>query len=310
MLGLANLMLGIEITHEENSITLSQCHYIDALLDLYGMTNCKPVATALIPNTHFEAPSDQEREAFLALNVNYQSAIGSLSYLSTATRPDLCFSVSALSQFLESLGIQHWQAFLHILKYLKGTSTTGLTYYRDNQEPPTAYSDADWGNCRVSRHSVTGYLITIHNNLVIWKMRKQTTVSLSSAEAEYKALTDIACELIWFRQLCKEITINTEDKPIVIHEDSQGCINTENGDCNTSSKQMKHVDMQLHFIREVISSSIIGLIYTPTTSMLADFLTKAVCQPALQKTMNCRRCSWMKDRGDVKMTDFCQSVSS
>ncbi|MBW0473458.1 hypothetical protein O181_013173 [Austropuccinia psidii MF-1] len=136
MLGLANLMLGIKITHEANSITLSQCHYIDALLDLYGMTNCKPVATALIPNTHLEAPSDQEREDFLALNVNYRSAIGSLSYLSTAKRPDLSFSVSALPRFLESPGIQHWQDFLHILKYLKGTSTIILTYCRDNQEPP------------------------------------------------------------------------------------------------------------------------------------------------------------------------------
>ncbi|MBW0470290.1 hypothetical protein O181_010005 [Austropuccinia psidii MF-1] len=222
MLGLADLMLGIKITHEANSITFSQCHYIDALLDLYRMTNCKPVATALIPNTHLEAPLDQEREAFLALNVNYRSAISSLSYLSTATRPDLSFSVSALSQFLESPGIQHWQAFLHVLKYLKGTSTIGLTYFRDNQEPPTAYLDTDWGNFRVSRRSVTGYLITIHNNLVIWKTRKQPTVSLSLAEVEYKALTDLACELMWFRQLCKEISINTEDKPIVVHEDNQG----------------------------------------------------------------------------------------
>ncbi|MBW0492999.1 hypothetical protein O181_032714 [Austropuccinia psidii MF-1] len=163
MLGLANLMLGIKITHKANEITLSQFHYIDALLDLYGMTNCKPVATALIPNTHLEAPSDQEREAFLALNVNYQSTIGSLSYLSIATRPNLSFSVSSLSQFLES---------------------PGLTYCRGNQEPPTAYSDAAWGNCKVSRRSVTGYLVTIHSNFVIWKTREQPTFSLSSAEAE------------------------------------------------------------------------------------------------------------------------------
>ncbi|MBW0515080.1 hypothetical protein O181_054795 [Austropuccinia psidii MF-1] len=264
MLGLANLMLGIKITHEENSITLSQCHYIDSLLDLYGMTNCKSVATALIPNTHLEEPLDQERESFLALNVNYQSTI-------------------------ESLDIQHWQAFLHLLKYLKGTSTIGLTYCRDNQEPPTAYSDADWGNSRVSRCSVTGYLITIHNNLVTWKTRKQPTVSLSLVEAGYKALTDLACELMWFRHLCKEISINTEDKPIVVNEDNQGCINTANGDFNTNSGQMKHVDIQIHFIREVISSSIIRLSYTPTTSMLEDFLTKAVCRPELQKKMNCLR---------------------
>ncbi|MBW0546645.1 hypothetical protein O181_086360 [Austropuccinia psidii MF-1] len=185
-----------------------------------------------------------------------------------------------------------------------------LTYCRDNQEPPTAYLDADWGNCRVCRRSVTGNLITIHDNLVILKMRKQPTVSLSSAEAEYKALTDLACKLMWFKQLCKEISINTEDKPIAVHEDIQGCIDTANGCCNKNSRRMNSVDIQVHFIREVISSSIIHLIYTPTTSMLVDFLTKAICRPALQKTMNCLRLSQMEDRGDVELTDLSQSVSN
>ncbi|MBW0490980.1 hypothetical protein O181_030695, partial [Austropuccinia psidii MF-1] len=217
ILGLADLILGIKITHEENSITLSQQHYIDSLLDLYGMTNCKPVATALMPNTHLEAASDEDKVNFSALNVNYPSAIGSLSYLSTATRPNLSFAVSALSQFLEL------------------------------PEPPTAYSDADWGNCRVSRRSVTGYLVTIHDNLVIWKTRKQPTVSLSSAEAKYEFLTDLSWKLTWFRQFCKEIGIYTENKPIIVHEDNQSCIDTANGNCNTNSRHMKHVDIQLHF---------------------------------------------------------------
>ncbi|MBW0574515.1 hypothetical protein O181_114230, partial [Austropuccinia psidii MF-1] len=235
ILGLADLILGIKITHEENSITLSQQHYINSLLDLYGMTNCKPVATALMPNTHLEAASDEDEVNFSALNVNYCSAIGSLSYLSTATRPNLSFAVSALSQFLESPGTQHWHTFLHVLNYLKSICSIGLTYCRNNLEPPTAYSDADWGNCRVSRRSVTGYLVTIHKNLIIWKTRKQPTVSLSSAEAEYKALTDLSFKLMWFRQFCKEIGIYTENKPIIVHEDNQGWINTANGDCNTNS---------------------------------------------------------------------------
>ncbi|MBW0542619.1 hypothetical protein O181_082334 [Austropuccinia psidii MF-1] len=122
-------MLGIKITHHPNSITLSQSHYIDSLLELYGMSECKPMATPLIPNSHL-------KEAFLTLNINYYSVIGSLSYLSTAKRPDLSFLVSTLSQFLESPRIQHWQVFLHVLKYLKGTSTIELTYDRHSKGPP------------------------------------------------------------------------------------------------------------------------------------------------------------------------------
>ncbi|MBW0523416.1 hypothetical protein O181_063131 [Austropuccinia psidii MF-1] len=142
-----------------------------------------------------------------------------------------------------------------------------------------------------------GYLVTIQNKLVIWKTRKQPTFLLSSPEAEYQALTDLACQLTWFRQLCKEISINTQDKPIVVPEDNKGCINIENGDCNTNSRPMEDFDLQLHFIREGINYSIICLIYTPTTSMLADFLTKAICQPALQRTMNCLGCHGWKTEG-------------
>ncbi|MBW0477190.1 hypothetical protein O181_016905 [Austropuccinia psidii MF-1] len=115
MMGLADLVLGIKLTHHPNSITFSQSHYINSLLDLYGMSECKPMATLLILNSNLEAASDLDRVAFLSLNINYHSAIESLSYLSTATIPDLSFLVSTLSQFLESPRIQHWNAFLHVL---------------------------------------------------------------------------------------------------------------------------------------------------------------------------------------------------
>ncbi|MBW0484006.1 hypothetical protein O181_023721 [Austropuccinia psidii MF-1] len=107
MLGIADLMLGIKITHNENAITLSQNHYIYSLLELFGMSNCKPVFTPLVPNLHLEAATTSEKEEFLALKINYQSAIGSLSYLSSATRPDLLYSGSALSQSLENPGTHH-----------------------------------------------------------------------------------------------------------------------------------------------------------------------------------------------------------
>ncbi|MBW0564805.1 hypothetical protein O181_104520 [Austropuccinia psidii MF-1] len=199
LLGMADLMLGIKIIHQPDSITLTQSHYIDFLLDIYGISNCKPVATPLIPNIHLEPATESEKRVFQALNINYRSAVGSLSYLSTATRPDLSYSTSALSQFLENPGIMHWNSFLHVLKYLKGTSEIGLKYQKDVEKPIVAYSDADWGNCRITCRSTIGYLIKINDNLIIWKTRKQPTVSLSSAEAEYKSLTDLTSEILWLR---------------------------------------------------------------------------------------------------------------
>ncbi|MBW0510892.1 hypothetical protein O181_050607 [Austropuccinia psidii MF-1] len=166
-IGLADLMLGVKVSRTKTSINLDQQHFTKALLDLYGLSECKPVSTPLLPNTHMSVATKEEVEKFKLLAVNYQSAIGSINYLSTATRPDLSHSVSCLSQFLENPGIQHWNGFLHVLRYLKGTQDLGLVYWTRHDWGITSYSNADWGNCRQTRRSVTGYLATFDGSLIL-----------------------------------------------------------------------------------------------------------------------------------------------
>ncbi|MBW0526654.1 hypothetical protein O181_066369 [Austropuccinia psidii MF-1] len=279
----AELMLGIKIVHEPKTITLTQSHYIDSLLESYGMNNCKPTATPLIPNSHLEAGSRTEQEEFLSLKVNYQSAVGS---------------------------ILHWKAFLHVLKYLKGTNNVGLMYKRNIKKPPVAYSDADWGNCRITRRSTTGYLVLLNNNLIIWKTKKQPTMSLSSSKAEYKSLKDLTSELLWLKQLTQEIEILTTMKAIQVYKDNQGCIDTANSYCNTNTQGMKHIDIQLHFFQDVMKEDVIKLVYTPTTNMLADFLTKSIRHPAISTAMKELRLLQMEDKGGVQIRDLSQSVSN
>ncbi|MBW0541029.1 hypothetical protein O181_080744 [Austropuccinia psidii MF-1] len=183
-LGKADLMLGVKLDHVNGGLFLSQTHYVESVLALYGMSKCRSVATPMVPNSHLEEGSSEECNAFKALNTNYRSAVGSLSYLSVATRPDISFAVSSLSQFLEKPGMVHWNAFLHVLLYLKGTAGLGLFYASGGGSGLCAYSDADWGNCKQTRRSVTGFIISFNSCLVIWKTRKQPTVSLSTTEAE------------------------------------------------------------------------------------------------------------------------------
>ncbi|MBW0478933.1 hypothetical protein O181_018648 [Austropuccinia psidii MF-1] len=263
MIGMADLMLGIKITHKTEAIMLSQNHYIDSLLELYGMSNYKPVSTPLIPNLNLEGALVSEREEFQALKIN---------------------NISALSQFLENPGIQHWKAFMHVLRYLRGTNNIELNYQKNIEQSPIAYSDADWGNCRTTRRSVT--------------------------EAEYRSLTHLFSELLWFKQFCEEINAIKMERPIMIHEDNQGCIDTANSDCNTNTRRMKHVKAQLHFIREAIENSIITLVYTPTNNMLADFLTKSVCRPAIKRAMENLRLLPLGDRRGVERNILSRSVSS
>ncbi|MBW0537226.1 hypothetical protein O181_076941 [Austropuccinia psidii MF-1] len=200
-------MLGIKINHQESGISLDQQHFIKALVEQYGMNQCKSVNTPLVPHCHLTPATDEEINTFNELKINFRSAIGSINYLSSATRPNLSFAVSALSQYLEKPGILHWRAFLYILKYLNRTQELGLMYQKNKINRIKAHCDADRGNYRLTRRSVTGYLARFGNCVVHWKSRKQPTVSISTAEAEYKALCDLMSELLWLKQWCKKANI-------------------------------------------------------------------------------------------------------
>ncbi|MBW0498794.1 hypothetical protein O181_038509 [Austropuccinia psidii MF-1] len=299
-IGPAYLLLGVKIHQLDYCITLDQQHFINSLLDLYGMQNCKTVDTPLVPNDHLTPATDDERKAFENMGINFRSAVGSINYLSTATRPDLSHAVSSLSQYLEKPGTLHWKAFLHVLKYLRGTQELGLHYNRKGNPGLIAYTDADWGNCHLTRRSTSGYLAQLHSCLILWKTRKQPSVSISTAEAEYKSLCDLTSGLLWFRQWCQEAGIFHFNNAITVWEDNQSCIKTANGNCNLNTKRMKHVDIQLHFVKEAIQNQLIELRYAPTSDMLADFLTKAVPRSVLQRALQALRVLRLGSRGGVE----------
>ncbi|MBW0575166.1 hypothetical protein O181_114881, partial [Austropuccinia psidii MF-1] len=199
-IGPADLLLGVKIHQLKEGIMLDQQHFFKAPLDAYGIQNCKAVSTPLIPNEHLSAATEAEKKAFSEMKVNYRSAPG----------------------------VQHWNSFLHVLKYLSGTQEIGLYYKRQTTPSLVAFSDADWGNCQTTCHSTSGFLALLHGCLVFWKTRKQPSVSISTAEAEYKSLCDLTSKLLWFRQWCQEADIFKCTTAITVWEDNQSCINTAN----------------------------------------------------------------------------------
>ncbi|MBW0556173.1 hypothetical protein O181_095888 [Austropuccinia psidii MF-1] len=126
-IGPADLMLGVKVTHLPSGISLEQKHFTDSFLFSYGMQECRPVSTPLLPIENLSPSTKKEVIQLKELSVNYQSAIGRINYLSTATRPDLSHAVSSLSQFLENPGMRHWQSFLHVLQYVRGSPN--LVYF-------------------------------------------------------------------------------------------------------------------------------------------------------------------------------------
>jgi hypothetical protein len=139
------------------------------------------------------------------------------------TRPDICFAVNTLSQFMVESRRVHWVAVKHVLRYLHGTVEYGLSYVQGDGVKVMGYSDVDWAGNTVDRKSTSGCCFGLGSGVVSWFNRKPRSVALSSVEAEYMATNLAACEAIWLRKLLMGL-FGQELEATVIHCDNQSCI--------------------------------------------------------------------------------------
>ena len=160
-----------------------------------------------------------------------------------------------------------------ILRYLKGTTAHGLLYSSRSTDDLHSYSDSDWAGDLDDRKSTSGYLFLLSGAPISWRSKKQSTVALSTAEAEYIALSYASQEAMWLRQLISELKFDKSDAT-VLYEDNQAakCM-ARNGQHHGRSK---HIDICCHFVREKVGEGVIALKYCPTDKMLADMLTKGL----------------------------------
>ncbi|XP_019241764.1 PREDICTED: uncharacterized protein LOC109221767 [Nicotiana attenuata] len=101
----------------------------------------------------------------------------------------------------------HLQAALHLLRYLKGDPTLGIFMSNNPDCTIKGYCDSDWAACPDCRRSVSGYLVLQGTSPISWKSTKKETISLSSAEAEYRSLRKVVGELTWLCRLFEELTV-------------------------------------------------------------------------------------------------------
>lgn len=244
----------------------------------FSMESAKAVSTPVDTSSQLVKATETSNDD--TDQVQYQSAVGSLLYLSTRTRPDITY-VSSVARFCAQPTQQHWVAVKRIMRYLKGTVHYGLLY---TKKPLTdlciGYSDVDWAGDINDRKSTSGYMFQIGGTAVSWRSKKQTCVALSTAEAEYMALASAAQEAIWIRQLIADLK-GEQIGPIMLLEDNQAAI------CMAKNPQFhgraKHVDIKYHFVREKVCSGVVELKYCPTAEMIADMLTKGLSQDKFVK---------------------------
>ena len=155
---------------------LGQPTYTENLLKKFGMQDCKPVGTPVDVGTKLEKATSEEESIDQQL---YQSAVGSLMYLSVSTRPDIAFAVGSLARFSTKPTKVHWTALKCVFRYLRGTINLGILYSQKGSQECVGFSDADWAGDVNDRKSTSCYLFLISGGAVTWKSIGNKVVSHS-----------------------------------------------------------------------------------------------------------------------------------
>lgn len=166
---------------------------------------------------------------------------------------------------------RHQSAVDQILRYLKGTPGMGILFKKSENRIVEGFADADWAGSAEDSKSTTGYCTKLWGNVVTWRSKKQSVVSRSSAEAEYRAIAQGICELIWLERLLTELKVKI-DGPIRLYSDSKSAIAIVHNPIQHD--RMKHVRIDRNFIKSEIENGKISLSYVPSGSQEADILTK------------------------------------
>ena len=221
-MGNLHYFLGVKVAqnYDTGETWIGQGLYTESILRKFGMADSKPVNTPVDTSTILVTATEDCETVNQGL---YQSAVGSLLYLSSWTRPDITYAVSSVARFCLKPSKQHWIAVKRIMRYLRGTQNYGLLYSKDGSKDILGYLDADWAGDVNDRKSTSGYLFHISGAAVSWRSKKQTCVALSTAEAEYMALASAAQEAMWMRQLMTDLK-NRPTRATVIYEDNQSAI--------------------------------------------------------------------------------------
>ena len=266
-LGTINEFLGIKFDRKGDEMLMNQTRIIDKVLDRFKMKDAKGASTPM------EAKFQVDSSAPIRKDLPYRELIGSLNYIANGTRPDISYSVSFLSQFLDKPTEQLFTAGKRVLRYLNQTKNMNLHFRRNDKLKLIAFSDSDWAGDIVDRRSVSGCVVFFGNNPVHWHSRKQTRVATASTHAEYVAAGMTAIELIPLIGIAEHLT-RERIKPVKMFMDNQGAMKMassfENG------KRSKQIEIVWHFIKDLINDKVLETVYISTENNVADLLTKSL----------------------------------
>lgn len=282
-LGDVQKFLGMEIYRDTSKklIILHQQSLTNKILHKFGMNDkVRNVSTPMLTN---DAERKQELKEntdkyFNRIKVPYRQAIGSLLYLANCTRPDITYAVNVLSRRQENFDEQDWISVKRILRYLKGTIAYGIRF-EGKEDGILCYPDASLGLNDREGKSTTGYAILLFGDIICWRTQKQRQVALSSAEAEFVAMSAACKDLANIRE--KTRAILRIDKTPLLLEDNRAAIKLAKTE---ESQTLRHlVNLYYHFVRAEVKSKHVNIEWICSQEQLGDFFTKALPRPQFEK---------------------------
>ena len=267
-LGVLHHFLGVAVQLCSEGLFLSQRQYTLDVLERAGMTDCKLCSTPV--DTHAKVSSTAG--APVSDPTQYRSLVSVLQYL-IFTRPDISYAVQQVCLYMHDPRDGHLSAVKRILRYLRGTLGHGLLLRPSSTSALVVYTDADWASCPDTRKSTPCYAVFLGDNLVSWSSKRQPTVSRSSAEAEYRVVANDVAEACWLRQLLQELHSPLTSSTLVYCDNVSAVYLSTNP---VQHQRTKHVEIDLHFVRERVAIGDVRVLHVPTTSQFADIFTKGL----------------------------------
>jgi len=289
-LGPARRFLGIEIEKKEDGFCISQQAYIDTILRRFRLLDAKPARTPLDPQVNLNNPHCEDKSVE---RKEYLSIVGSLMYAVLGSRPDIAFSVTALSRYNVQPLEMHLTAAKRVLRYLKVTSNLSIHYQRlsHSELSTVGYTDSDCAENLKTRKSFGGCdfglgytnwnqeLVT--SGLVHWQAKSQSVVALSMLEAEYIASSHATRESLWIRRILEVVAntmwINISKGPIPIGCDNQGAIKLIIS--GVVKQKSKHIDVKYHHVHYEQTKGSVNFQYVTSAVNPADLLPKPLATP-------------------------------
>ncbi|XP_062188960.1 uncharacterized mitochondrial protein AtMg00810-like [Phragmites australis] len=263
-----HFFLGISVTRSPDGSFLSQCQYALDLLQRVGMAECHSTATPV--DTHAELSATEG--VSVADPSEYRSLAGALRYL-TLTRPELAYAVQQVCLFMHDPRERHLALVKRILRHVKGTLSIGLHIGTAPVCSLTAYSDANWAGCPYSRRSTSGYCIFLGDNMVSWSSKRQTTVSHSNAEAEYRAVAHAVIECCWLRHLLQDLHVSIVYATVVYCDNVSAIYMSSNP---VQHRRTKHIEINIHFVPEKVALDQVQVLHVPSSHQLTNIMTKGL----------------------------------